>query len=87
MEKTKIGGKGTLDSFSIVQTALPGFKAPSIQAYIKLDEGPRIWSLITGCTPVEEALRPGMEMELVIAKIREDPMGNEIFSYFFKPAK
>jgi len=86
MEEAHIRGKGKLDTFSIVQAALPGFKAPSIQAYINLDEGPRIWSLVTGCDPSEEALKIGMDMELVIAKVREDPEGNEIISYQFKPS-
>ena len=85
MEEAHVYGKGKLDSFSIVQAALPGFKAPSIQAYINLDNGPRIWSLVTGCEPKEDALKPGMDMELVIAKVREDSEGNDIVSYQFRP--
>jgi uncharacterized OB-fold protein len=86
MEEARICGRGKLDSFSIVHAALPGFQAPSIQAYINLDEGPRIWSLVTGCDPSEEALNPGMDMEMVIEKVREDEMGNDLISYQFKPA-
>ena len=86
MEETKFEGKGTLDSFSIVQAALPGFKAPSIQAYINIENGPTIWSLVTGCEPTEDALKMGMEMEMVIDKVREDEEGNELMSYQFKPA-
>lgn len=86
MEEAKFEGKGTLDSFSIVQAALPGFKAPSIQAYINLDDGPKIWSLVTGCEPTEDALKMGMKMEMVIDSVREDGEGNELISYQFKPA-
>jgi uncharacterized OB-fold protein len=86
MEETSIRGKGKLDTFSIVHAALPGFKAPSIQAYINLEEGPRIWSLVTGCEPTEDALEIGMDMELVIAKVREDVDGNALISYQFKPS-
>jgi uncharacterized OB-fold protein len=86
MEETRFEGKGTLDSFSIVQAALPGFKAPSIQAYINLENGPKIWSLVTGCEPTEDSLELGMEMEMVIDKVREDREGNELISYQFKPA-
>jgi len=86
MEETKFEGKGTLDSFSIVQAALPGFKAPSIQAYINLENGPKIWSLVTGCEPTEDSLELGMDMEMVIDKVREDSEGNELISYQFKPA-
>jgi uncharacterized OB-fold protein len=60
---------------------------PSIQAYINLDDGPRIWSLVTGCEPSDGALSIGMEMEMVIAKVREDADGNDIISYQFKPAE
>jgi uncharacterized OB-fold protein len=86
MMNTPLKGRGKLDAFSIVHAALPGFKAPSIQAYIILEEGARIWSLVTGCEPREEALRIGMDMELVVAKVREDADGNDIISYQFKPA-
>lgn len=86
MEETRFEGKGTLDSFSIVQAALPGFKAPSIQAYINIENGPKIWSLITGCEPAEDSLNLGMDMEMVIEKVREDEEGNELMSYQFKPA-
>ena len=85
MEDALLKGRGKLDSFSIVHAALPGFKAPSIQAYINLEEGAKIWSLVTGCEPREDALRIGMDMELVIAKVRQDAEGNDIVSYQFKP--
>ena len=87
MEEHHIYGKGKLNTFSIVNAALPGFKAPSIQAYVDLDEGPRIWSLITGVEPRAEALRIGMDLELVVEKVREDSDGNELMSYQFRPVK
>jgi uncharacterized protein len=86
MEETKFEGKGTLDSYSIVQAALPGFAQPSIQAYINLDNGPKMWTLIIGCEPIEGSLKLGMKMEMVIDKIRDDEEGNELISYQFKPA-
>jgi uncharacterized protein len=87
MEEYHIYGKGKINTFSIVNAALPGFKAPSIQAYVDLDEGPRIWSLITGIAPDDTSLRIGMELELVVEKVREDAQGNEFLSYQFRPAK
>jgi uncharacterized OB-fold protein len=87
MTEVHLSGRGKLDTFSIVNAALPGFKAPSIQAYINLEEGPRIWTLITGCEPKEDALKIGMEVELVVAKVREDADGTEFISYQFKPRK
>jgi uncharacterized OB-fold protein len=87
MIEVHLSGRGKLDTFSIVNAALPGFKAPSIQAYVNLEEGPRIWSLITGVEPDEKALKIGMDVELVVAKVREDAQGNEVISYQFRPAK
>jgi uncharacterized OB-fold protein len=87
MQEYHIYRGGKLNTFSIVNAALPGFKAPSIQAYIDLEEGPRIWSLITGVEPNEKALHVGMDLDLVVEKVREDVQGNEIMSYQFKPTK
>lgn len=86
MEEALLEGKGQLDSFCIVNAALPGFKMPSIQAYINLKDGPRIWALVTGCEPSDESLTIGMDMEMVIAKVKEDKDGNDLISYQFKPA-
>jgi uncharacterized OB-fold protein len=87
MMEVHLNGRGKLDTFSIVNAALPGFKAPSIQAYVKLEEGPRIWSLITGVEPDEKALKIGMDVELIVEKVREDAQGNEVISYQFRPVK
>jgi scaffold protein (connect acetoacetyl-CoA thiolase and HMG-CoA synthase) len=87
MSEYHIYCRGRLNTFSIVNAALPGFKAPSIQAYVDLDDGPRIWSLITGIDPDPALLKIGMELELVVDRVREDPGGNEIMSYQFRPVK
>lgn len=85
MEEVHLGGRGKIDMFSTCYAALPGFQAPSIQGYISLEEGARIWSLITGVEPSEDAIKIGMDVELVIEKLREDDEGNEIMSYKFRP--
>lgn len=87
MKETHLSGKGKIDTFSTCFAALPGFKASSIQGYINLAEGARIWSLITGTEPSGEALKIGMDVELLIEKLREDAEGNEIMSYKFRPVK
>ena len=87
MKEVHLSGKGKLDTFSIVKAALPGFKAPSIQAYVQLAEGPKIWSLITGIEPDPNALKIGMDLELVIEKVREDAQGSELISYQFRPVQ
>jgi uncharacterized OB-fold protein len=85
MEETPLSTKGKIDTFSVVQVAPMGFKAPYIQAFVDLPEGPRIFSLITGCEASEEAIKEGEEVELVVDKIREDEEGNELIGYKFRP--
>jgi uncharacterized OB-fold protein len=87
IEEAHFGAKGKIDTFSTCNAALPGFPAPTIQAYINLDEGGRIWSQITGTDMSGKDLKMGMEVELVIEKLREERDGTEIMSYKFRPIR
>lgn len=86
LETYHICGRGKLDAFSTCNSALPGFPSPTVQGYV-LIEGARIWTLITGTDLTGVELKPGMEMELVVEKLREDSSGAEIMSYKFRPVK
>ncbi len=85
IEETPLSTKGRIDTFTVVHVAPVGFKAPYIQAFVDLPEGPRIFSLISGCDPLENDLHDGSEVELVIEKIREDEKGNDLIGYKFRP--
>ena len=85
MEEMALSTRGRIDTYSVVQVAPLGFKAPYIQAFVDLPEGPRIFSLITGCEPTEDAVAKGQEVALVIDKIREDEEGNDLIGYTFRP--
>ena len=85
MQETALSSRGRIDTFTVVHVAPMGFKAPYIQAFVDLPEGPRIFSLITGCEPSENALKTGTEVELVIDKITEDEKGNDLIGYKFRP--
>jgi uncharacterized protein len=85
MREVPLNTRGTIDTFTVVHVAPMGFKAPYIQAYVDLPEGPRVFSLITGCDPLENDLKEGAEVELVIGKIREDENGKDLIGYMFRP--
>ncbi len=85
MEPSALSTRGRIDTFTVVHVAPMGFKAPYIQAFVDLPEGPRVFSLITGCEPSESALKSGTEVELVIDKITEDEKGNDLIGYKFRP--
>lgn len=87
MMETALPTTGRIDTFTVVHVAPKGFKAPYIQAFVDLEDGPRIFSLITGCAPSEECLQPGMEVELVIEKITEDERGDDLIGYKFRPVR
>ena len=84
MEAVSLGSRGKIETFSVLHTAAPDFKAPYILAYVLIG-GAKVLSLITGCEPKEESLEIGDEVELVIEKIREDERGNEVWGYKFRP--
>jgi len=85
MEEVQLSSRGKIDTFSVLHVGAPGFTVPYILAYVVLPEGPRVLSQITGCEPSEDSLEIGIDVELVIEKIREDEQGNEVKSYKFRP--
>jgi uncharacterized protein len=88
MREIAIGRKGRLYSHTIARFAPKGFKAPYFQAFVDLDEGPRIFSLIGAECPVQNGvLEDGMEMRLVIEPLADTPENNEILSFKYVPVK
>lgn len=85
IDEVPLSTRGRIDTFTVVHVAPAGFKAPYIQAFVDLPEGPRVFSLITGCDPLDNDLHGGSEVELVIEKIREDERGNDLIGYKFRP--
>jgi len=85
MQDIPLSTRGKLFSFTVARVAPPGFTAPYLQAYVDLPEGPRIFSLISGVEPTDDALVEGQDMELVIEKIRTDEQGNHVIGYKFRP--
>jgi len=88
MRDVKIGRKGRLYSHTIARFAPKGFKAPYFQAFVDLEEGPRIFSLIGAECPVEDGvLEDGMKMRLVVEPLADTPENKDILSYKYVPAK
>jgi uncharacterized OB-fold protein len=85
LEEIPLSRRGKIYSYSIAHLSMPGFPAPYIQAYVDIEGGPRVFSLITGCEAKEGVLKIGDEVELEIGKITEDEEGNDIVGYTFRP--
>jgi len=85
MVETPLSKKGRLYSFSVNQMAPEGFKAPYITGKIDLPEKVRIFSVIAGCEPKEDALEIGMEMEIIFESLTKDKDGHDLIGYKFRP--
>jgi len=83
LEEAYLGPQGKLYTYCIVKVAPMGFDAPYGLGYVDLPEGVRIYSMI--CANDLEKLGIGMDMELVIDRLRDEENGHPIYGYKFKP--
>lgn len=88
IEDVKLSRKGKIYSFAEVLIQPPVYykgTVPYAFGYVELPEGVRVETLFTGCPP--DALKLGVEAELVIEKLHIDEEGNEVLAYKFKPVE
>jgi len=85
MEDTFITPKGRLDSYTTLTLAPPGsvVTAPYSIGIIVTPEGAHITAVLTEPDPLK--LKVGMDMEMVVERVREDEKGNDVMAYKFKP--
>jgi uncharacterized OB-fold protein len=87
MEKIRLGGRGTVVSYTVVHQAPKGLEAvkPYVLAIIELKEGARLTSQIIDCDPSDVSI--GMPVEMVFRKLGEDgDSGIIYYGYKFRPA-
>jgi uncharacterized protein len=87
LELVALSSTGKLHTFTIARMSLPGalVTAPYVIAQVQLPEGVIVPTVLTDVDP--EAVRIGMELELVVEKASTDPQGNEVCAFKFRPAK
>ena len=79
--------RGKLASFTVARVTPEGIEPPVVMGYIDLPEGIRLFSILTGVEPANDALEVGQEMELVFEELRKDEDGNQIVAFKFRPAR
>lgn len=84
VERVQLSRRGKLQTWTLVWVPPAGFEAPYGLAYVDLPEKVRVFAHLEDYKP--ETLKPGMEMELVIGKIRVDREGNNLIGPKFRPA-
>lgn len=87
MNHLRLGPNGILQNFAVMQVGPPDFPPPYIMGYIQLEEGPVVFSTITGCEAKDDALELGQPMELVIRNIKEDRDGKKVLGWQFRPIR
>jgi len=85
VEKAKLGNRGKLYSYTVINVAGKEFNPPYAFGFVILEpEKIRIPAVLTGFDLAEE-LESGTPMKMVIETLRTDAAGNEITSYKFRP--
>jgi len=83
-EEIELSRTGKIDTFSVLHVGAPGFPVPYVVGYVKMPEGPRVFSIIQKKKVSEDAVKIGQEVELILGKIREDEQGNEVMGFQFR---
>jgi uncharacterized OB-fold protein len=69
MESCRLRGTGALEDFIVAERGPAGFAVPYVQAYVRLDDGPVIFTLVTDVDPRSPNLRVGERMNMVFETI------------------
>jgi uncharacterized OB-fold protein len=85
VQKDYLSPRGKLHTFTICRLPVPNTTPPYAMGYIDLPERLMIFSQLTHWN--EKELRIGMEMEMVVEKLKTDKEGNEVYTYKFRPVK
>lgn len=86
-ERVHLSREGRLVTYAVSWVAPTGFEPPLIQGFIDLPEGVRLFSMIEGIEPRDDALSPGDAVELTISPLRTDDHGRAVLGYKFRPLK
>jgi uncharacterized OB-fold protein len=86
MDRFTLAGRGELVDFVVVERGPAGYATPYVQAYIKLMDGPKIYSMLTGVEPTETGPKVGQTMEIIVDVIRKAD-GVDIVGWKFRPER
>ena len=79
--------QGILHTYATSVMGPKGMDKPYLIGFIDLPEKIKLFSLITGCDLSGETLKVGMNMEMVVEKIKTGEDGNDVLGYKFRPVE
>ncbi len=85
LEEIFLTPKGKLETYTTLTLAPAGsaMTAPYSIGRVTTPEGAVITAVLTESDPSK--LKVGMDVELVVVKVKEDAQGNDVMAYKFKP--
>lgn len=85
LEEALLSPRGRIYTFTIARQTPPGslIQAPYALAQVELPEKVIVQSVLSDCDL--DSLRIGMEVEMVLEKVKEDDEGNDVVAYKFRP--
>ncbi len=86
LEEVRLSDHGDVYVYTIVHQSLPGIKTPYVVAVVDLPEGCSVNATIIDVEPRAEAIKFGMHVEMVTRPVSVDRAGNQVVSFFFRPA-
>lgn len=82
----RLENRGVVTSFTIVQRAAPGVKAPFVSATVKLDNGGVVTANVVDTEPDPDHVSLGMVVKLTTFVVGTDDNGTEAVAFGFAPA-
>jgi uncharacterized OB-fold protein len=84
LEEAELSGRGKVWTFTIARQTPPGslIEAPYAVVVVELPEKVAVETVLTDCDL--DSVYVGMEVEAVLAKMKEDEEGNDVMSFKFK---
>ena len=83
MEKYRLVGHGAIRDYVVAERGPEGFEVPYVQAWLKLDDGPAVFSIIETPDPRAFDLEPGTPATMVLRRYGTDESG--FFGWKFDP--
>lgn len=79
-----LSGRGKLLTYTVARQTPPGslIEAPYIIAVVELPETVAVESVLRADL---DAVKVGMDVEIVLARMKEDDEGNDVMSFMFEP--
>jgi uncharacterized protein len=87
LDKADLSTRGKIWTFTIARQTPPGswIEAPYAIAVVELPEKVAIRAVLTDVDL--DAVKVGMDVEIVLAKMKVNDEGNDVMSYKFRPVK